>query len=162
MEENLNLIFSIGGTIFLLALGFVVGTLRENAHFRSLEAREKTYSGIMVTDLRTLPANWNADQGTLVQGEVVIASDYFKGFAASLRNLVGGRVGVYEKLMDRARREAMLRMLYQARVAGANVVWNIRYETSTVGRGPSGGSSGAPMAEVFVYGTAYRVTDREG
>ncbi|PIE63030.1 MAG: hypothetical protein CSA25_02230 [Desulfobacter postgatei] len=46
----------------------------------------------------------------LVTGNVVISVDYFKRIAAGLRNLFGGQVCVYESLVDRARREALLRL----------------------------------------------------
>jgi uncharacterized protein YbjQ (UPF0145 family) len=44
-----------------------------------------------------------------VSGSVVVSVDYFKRFLAGLRTLVGGRVTSYETLLDRARREAILR-----------------------------------------------------
>ena len=46
----------------------------------------------------------------LVQGSAVISIDYFKRMLAALRNIVGGEVKSYETLVDRARREATLRM----------------------------------------------------
>ncbi len=137
-----------------LLIGGLIGGSIESAHFRRLEAWERQLSGIMVSGMKRLPDNWKASRPALVVGEVVIATDYFKVFAARLRNLVGGRVRSYETLVERARREATVRMLRQARQAGANLVWNVRLETSTI-RGKQAHKSGG--VEVLVYGTAMLV-----
>ena len=56
--------------------------------------------------------------------------------------------------MERARRQALVRMLRQAQQFGANVVWNVRIETSTI-QGKQEGKSGG--VEVMAYGTAMKV-----
>ena len=87
-----------------------------------------------------------------VSGDAVIATDYFKSFVAGLRNIVGGEVKTFHTLMSRARREAILRMLDEARQAGASEVWNVRHETSNI-RSASGRNKGVSV-EVFAFGTA--------
>ena len=57
--------------------------------------------------------------------------DYFKRFLAGLRNIFGGTVRSYESLIDRARREAVLRMKEMA--GDASVIVNVRIETSNIG-----------------------------
>lgn len=137
-------------TAFFLGLGYFVGSAREKAHFKYLDQREKELAGIFVSSLKTLPPNWNARNAQLVGGTAVIATDYFKTFAAGLRNLFGGRIRSMETLVERARRQAVIRMLEEAQAAGANAVWNVRLETSTIGN-----SKGKPSAiEVMAYGTA--------
>ena len=86
-------------------------------------------------------------------GSVVVANDYFKTFAASLRNLVGGRMVVYESLVDRGRREALLRMKEDAIAWGASQVVNVRFETSNIA-GQS--QQGASAVEIMAYGTGIR------
>lgn len=147
-------LFYLGLTVVLLALGLVIGGAAEAAHLRRLGVRERALAHIVVSDMRRLPANWEAVDGVLVSGEAVIATDYFKVFVASLRNLFGGRVRSYETLVERARREAIVRMLQQAQAAGANVVWSVRIETSTI-QGKQQGKSGG--IEVLAYGTALKV-----
>ena len=143
---------ALGITLLLLILGLVIGSTVESSHFRRLARREQALSRIVLSNLKRLPANWRAADGMLVTGEAVIATDYFKVFVASLRNLLGGRVRSYESLVERARREAVVRMLQGAQAAGANVVWNVRLETATIqGKGKSGG------IEVLAYGTAMKV-----
>ena len=91
--------------------------------------------------------------GELVHGNVVISSDYFKMFVASLRKLVGGRLRSYESLLDRGRREAVLRMKQQAQSLGANQVINVKFETSSISKGAQGNLG---SIEVLVYGSAIK------
>ena len=87
----------------------------------------------------------------LVIGSVVVSVDYFKRFVAALRNIFGGRVTPYETLLDRARREAMLRMKAQAQALGAEMVFNIKYETASISKGAT---QTIGSVEVLAYGTA--------
>jgi len=133
--------------------GLIIGKAIELHHFRRLEEREKMFSHIVVTNLKTVPPQYEHAEPILVMGSAVIATDYFKVFAAGLRTLFGGEMKSYVTLMERARREAMLRMLEQAAQQGATAVWNIRYETSTTGgqqRKKPGG------VEILAYGTALK------
>jgi uncharacterized protein YbjQ (UPF0145 family) len=86
-----------------------------------------------------------------VIGSTVVSVDYFKRFLAALRNLFGGRVISYESLLDRARRESLLRMKEQAEELGASMVFNIKYETASISKG-RGNTIGS--IEVLAYGTA--------
>ncbi|KAB2922589.1 MAG: YbjQ family protein [Dechloromonas sp.] len=138
--------------LILLLLGYVFGQRAEKRHFRSIIEREKQLRDILVFSERTVPDAGNAE-GTLVCGSVVVSVDFFKNFVAGLRNLVGGRVSSYESLLERARREAVLRLKEEARRQGAQSVWNIRLETSSITRG-SGDGIGA--VEVLAYGTALK------
>ena len=96
----------------------------------------------------------SANETALFLGSVVVSADYFKMFASALRNLVGGRVVVYESILDRGRREAILRMKEQAISWGATQVVNVRLETSTIGN--QTGSKGLAAIEVVAYGTGIR------
>jgi uncharacterized protein YbjQ (UPF0145 family) len=150
MGEIIGFIFQVGIFAFLLGLGYFVGSAREKAHLKYLDRREKELSGIFISNLKTLPPNWNASNAQLVGGTSVIATDYFKTFAAGLRSIFGGRIRSMETLVERARRQATVRMLEEAQAAGANAVWNVRLETSTIGN-----AKGTPSAvEVTAYGTA--------
>jgi uncharacterized protein YbjQ (UPF0145 family) len=147
-------LFGLAVLVVLLVAGGVVGSANEAAHFRRLDAEEQELAHILMSDMKRLPDNWQATDMRLVTGDVVIATDYFKVFVAGLRNLFGGRIRGYEKLMERARREAVVRMLRQAQAAGANAVWNVRLATSTIQGKQQGKSAGV---EVMAYGTAFRV-----
>ena len=155
MEEALGLLITIVLSALPLFAGWLIGRTVERAHFRRLAQAEHQLSGIMISDMKRLPPNWRPTEATLVVGQAVIATDYFKVFAAGLRNLFGGRVRSYETLVERARREAIVRMLRQAQQWGANVVWNVRLETSTIQSSQQRGKSAG--VEVMVYGTAFKV-----
>ena len=151
----LELILRFLPFVLLVGLGFFVGSWRERRHLASLARRESQYADITVRNVKTVPDPHTVTNSALVMGEAVIATDYFKSFAASLRNIVGGEMRTYETLMRRARREATLRLLEQARRLGATEVWNVRYETSNI-RSASGGRAQSPSVEVFAFGTAVR------
>jgi len=136
----------------LLLLGYVFGQRAEKSHFRSIIEREKLLRDILVFSERRIPDEDKLD-GTLVCGSVVISVDFFKRFVAGLRSLVGGRVSAYESLLERARREAILRMKEEARRSGAKSVWNTRLETASIYKGAQQ-SIGA--VEVLAYGTAVK------
>jgi uncharacterized protein YbjQ (UPF0145 family) len=87
----------------------------------------------------------------MVTGSVVISVDYFKRFVAGLRKLVGGRVTTYETLLDRARREAILRMKERAKDLGAYIVFNVKIETASISKGRK---QTVGSVEVLAYGTA--------
>ena len=87
----------------------------------------------------------------LVAGNVVISVDYFKSAAAALRSFVGGRVSAYESLLERARREAILRMKEDARRHGAKMIFNVKLETASISQG---GANQLGSVEVYAYGTA--------
>lgn len=137
--------------LMLLVLGFVFGRLAERRHYRRIREREDAYRSLIVVPGRVLPSHFVRHQSRLVRGNVVISVDYFKVVVAGLRSLVGGRVTTFESLLDRGRREAVLRMQAEARECGADAVYNMKFETSRVS-GNAGQSVGS--IEVLAYGTA--------
>ena len=142
--------------ICLLLLGFVAGSIMEKAHYQSIKEREKKTLHLPVVNMKDVEKILSPGQtvmsAQLVSGCVVISIDYFKQFLASLKNLVGGNVVSYETLVDRGRREAILRMKEAAQ--SPDIIVNLRIETSTLGR--SANERGIGSVEVFAYGTAIR------
>jgi uncharacterized protein YbjQ (UPF0145 family) len=134
----------------LLAAGFIVGQLLEKRHYASIFRREQELANLPAIASKHTPAIHNIE-AMLVTGNVVVSVDYFKRFLAALRNFFGGRVKSYETLIDRARRESMLRMKEAAHAAGATIIFNIKIETASIykGRRHAIGS-----VEVLTYGTA--------
>ena len=135
----------------LLVLGYVFGRLAETRHFRSIREREKKYAGLLCFSERLPPVQVPPPDVALVVGSVVISIDYFKRFTARLRMLFGGRISAYETLLERARREAILRMKEEARDKGAKSIFNVKLETASITKG-RGQQVGA--VEVYAYGTA--------
>lgn len=139
----------LGVTLTLLALGFFVGRALEARHYASIRRREKELRNVLTFACRFPPDGVTPQRAFLVTGTVVVSADYFKTFVAGLRNLFGGRFRGYETLMERARREALLRMKEEARRKGAKLVVCVRFETTSLSR-----QGYAPSMEVFAYGTA--------
>ena len=135
--------------LVILVLGYVFGQIAEKRHFRSIMRREADLRDVLCFTERSVPDSGPVD-ASLVCGSVVVSIDSFKKFVAGLRDLVGGRVSSYESLLERARREALLRMKTEARSIGAKSVWNVRLETSSSTKG----GKGVAAVEVIAYGTA--------
>lgn len=152
----MELLLQVGITALLLAVGYFWGTRAEKKHYHSIIEREQSFTDIIVIASKKAPDN--ATNGELVTGSVVVASDYFKRFVSWLIGIFGGRINVYESLLDRARREATLRMKEEARSVGANMVVNVKYETATLNDIRKKGSA---MVEVLAYGTAVSYTDTD-
>ena len=135
----------------LVAMGYFIGSFAERRHLRSIEKREaEQISQPIVTIEDVAYPEDQIEFVTLVSGSAVISVDYFKRLLASLRNIFGGTVKSYESLLDRARREALLRMREAA--PGAGVIVNVRIETASIGRRAN--KKGVGCVEAIAYGTA--------
>ncbi|PLW67710.1 YbjQ family protein [Pseudohalioglobus lutimaris] len=147
----MEVLFQLAIFFILLALGYLFGRRAESKHYQQIFAREDQLRHIVVLNQRFPPPGMLAHRTDMVCGNVVISVDYFKTVVASLRNLVGGNISAYESLLDRARREAVLRMQEQASLRGAETVINLKFETARVS-GNAGRAIGS--VEVLAYGTA--------
>ncbi|MBN34668.1 MAG: hypothetical protein CMM46_07805 [Rhodospirillaceae bacterium] len=138
----------LGIFVAFLIVGYGIGSFNERRHYKSIQSREEEMRDLMVFATRHAPP---ASHGTLVIGNAVISIDYFKRFLAFLRGLLGGQIDAYQTLVERSRREAILRMKLQARELGATHVVNVKLETSRVFYDDR---RGAGSVEVLAYGTA--------
>ncbi len=132
----------------LVVLGGI-GRMRESQHLESLAEREDRVSAVMVLDTASSPIGLDPVHAELVIGNAVIGTDYLKQWFSKWRNLFGGEMRAYQKVLSRARREAQLRMVEDAFELGARAVVNVRFETSQIAM-----RSAAP--EVLCYGTFVR------
>lgn len=154
MDDAFGLLIGFFWIMMVLGLPvifIVVGRVREKNHFEDLARREALHREFPVIGLSSLPAGMVALRGELVTGQVVIASDYLKNFFAQYRQLFGGEMKSYQTMMQRAKAEARLRMVEEARHLGAIAVINVRFETSQIGQARG---KAAAMSEVLCYGTA--------
>ena len=138
----------------LITVGYIAGTLAEKRHYRSIRKRETAFLNLPAVTMKGVdyPAE-KVRSAQMVYGSAVISIDYFKRMLAGLRNIFGGTVKSYETLIDRARREALLRMKEMA--GGATVIVNVRIETSTIGKRANKKSVGC--LEAIAYGTALTI-----
>ena len=136
--------------ILMIAAGYFVGSYLERKHYKSIREREQAFINLPVSDLKHPLNPEQVQESYLVHGSVVISIDYFKRIVAGFRNLFGGNMSTYETLLDRARREAILRMKEDAK--GANEIINLRIETASISKSDRKGKIGS--VEVYAYGTA--------
>ena len=155
----MDLLISLVPALFLLLLAYFLGSQLESNHYKSIREREAATKDMVVINFPRFPFEVEIERADLVMGSVVVSHDYFKRFLAQLRSIVGGRIKAYEPLLDRARREAVLRMKEQALAHGHNTVVNIRLETSRLANSQRGGK-GTAGVEMLAYGTA--LTTRKG
>ena len=141
--------------LLLLIVGYSTGRYFELAHYSKIRQREKKLNSIPIIVSKWQDSVESDETGHLFDGSVVISSDYFKSFISHLRLLLGGRMREFEPLLDRARREAILRMKEKAVLWGAERIINLRIECSSIhGRGNS--QQYLPIVEVLAYGTAIK------
>jgi uncharacterized protein YbjQ (UPF0145 family) len=141
-----GLILKIVITLILFFIGWGFGRFIEQKHLNELEENEKKLAYIR---LDTNKFQTSDSFGQLVSSNVVISHDYFKYIISMIQNLFGGRLTTYETVVDRARREAVVRLKQEAQKMGANHIMGLRLSTTEMGM--EGG-----MVEVFAYGTAIK------
>ena len=83
----------------------------------------------------------------LVAGEAILGANLFRDLFASIRDIVGGRSGAYEKVLNDARQTAVREMTDKAAALGANAVIGVDLDYETVG-------SNGSMLMVTAAGTA--------
>ena len=84
----------------------------------------------------------------IVQGSTVRSRNVGSDIFASLKNIVGGELVGYSKLLATSREQAYERMIEDARSKGANAVVGFRFQTSTITQGAS---------EILAYGTGVKI-----
>jgi len=86
----------------------------------------------------------------IVTAETIIGANILKDIFAGIRDIVGGRSGTYERVIEEARTNALQELEDKAKLMGANAVVAIDLDFETVG-------SGASMLMVVATGTAVRI-----
>jgi uncharacterized protein YbjQ (UPF0145 family) len=87
----------------------------------------------------------------MARGSTIQAKHIGKDIMAVLRNMVGGELNEYSKMLEEAREKAINRMVDDAEKMGADAVINVRFMTSMVMAG---------SAEILAYGTAVKLSDK--
>lgn len=141
---------------FLIAIGLLViayftGSQIETNHFKSIQKRELKYIDKPILSFsKKVINNKKVVKTELVSASVVIGCDHFKAFLANLTNLFGGNISCYESVLDRGRREAILRMREIAHKNKATFITNVKIETVMLD--PTGSQN--PNVAITAYGTA--------
>ncbi len=87
----------------------------------------------------------------LVRGNTIRARHVGKDIMAGLKNIVGGEITDYTKMLAESREQALDRMIADAKSIGADAIIGIRFTTSSVMQG---------AAELLAYGTAVRLRNK--
>lgn len=142
MNESLLLKLIVFAVLF--SVGWFVGRGVERRHLQALSIREQRYANIAIDSKRL---GQHVNSGQLICSNVVISHDYFKYVLAQIYSFFGGRIVSYESLMQRAQREAIVRLKQQAQEMGAIYISGLRIETTSL-------SDQGGMVEVMAYATA--------
>jgi len=119
--------------LVLLWMWYGFWTYAEKKHFKRIIQDEKELRSIVVLWKKQASelSKWNID---LYTWNIVLSSDYFKRFIAWFINFFWGRMKVYESLLDRARRDTIVKVKKQAKAAWYNAIANLRIETSSISK----------------------------
>lgn len=105
---------------------------------------------MLVTTTNTIEGRRIVEYKGLVAGEAILGANLFRDLFASIRDIVGGRSGSYEKVLNDARQTAVGEMTDKAAELGANAVIGVDLDYETIG-------SNGSMLMVTAAGTAVRV-----
>jgi len=139
----------------MLLGAWISGGILERRHLKNLLLLESGSRGVLALTIEDLPPDWEVESCELVMGNVVISQDYYKRFAAGIKGIFGGNIRVFEPLLERARREALIRMKGVAHARGYDTIINVRIETSRLASGRRDGK-GTAGVEILAFGTAIR------
>jgi uncharacterized protein YbjQ (UPF0145 family) len=105
---------------------------------------------MLVTTTHTVEGKRIVEYKGLVAGEAILGANLFRDLFASVRDIVGGRSGSYERVLNDARQTAVNDMTARAEELGANAVIGVDIDYETVG-------SNGSMLMVTAAGTAVRI-----
>lgn len=108
---------------------------------------------MIVTTTETVEGRRVRENLGLVRGNVIRARHLGRDVGAVLRNVFGGEIREYTKLMAESREQAVDRMVEDAERLGADAVINVRFTTSMIMNS---------AAEILAYGTAVTLDDDGG
>jgi uncharacterized protein YbjQ (UPF0145 family) len=144
----------------IMLLGaWISGGILERRHLKSLLLLEGGSRDVLAVTIEDLPPHWHVESCELVMGNVVISQDYFKRVVASVKGIFGGNISVLEPLLERARREALIRMKGVAHARGYDTIINVRIETAALGRARRDGK-GVAGVEILAFGTAVSLSNK--
>lgn len=96
----------------------------------------------------------------VVAGEAILGANILKDFSSNIRDIIGGRSGMYEQEVNRAREIAMKDLIARAKALGANAIVGVDVDYESIDRQNSEGKTTTSMLMVSVSGTAVRVAEQ--
>ena len=137
--------------ITLLALGYGFGKYAEHRHYLDIKRREAMWTHVPALTTEQSISDLPVVDSGLVASSVVVSIDYYKRMLSGFRMFFGGELRSYASLIDRGRREALLRMREQA--PDADAFLNVRLETSSISKGQK---DRVAAVEVMAFATAIK------
>jgi uncharacterized protein YbjQ (UPF0145 family) len=105
---------------------------------------------MLVTTTNAIEGRRIVEYKGLVAGEAILGANIFRDLFASIRDIVGGRSGAYERVLNDARQTAIGELTDKAAALGANAVIGVDLDYETIG-------SNGSMLMVTAAGTAVRI-----
>ncbi len=106
---------------------------------------------MIISTIEHIPGREIKEVLGLVRGNTIRARHLGKDIMALLKNIVGGEITDYTKLLSESREQAIDRMIENATALGADAIIGVRFTTSSVMQA---------AAELLAYGTAVRLRDK--
>ncbi|MCB0587284.1 MAG: YbjQ family protein [Phaeodactylibacter sp.] len=103
---------------------------------------------MLITTTDFIPGHEIVEVLDIARGSTVRARNLGRDIFAGLKNLVGGEIEEYTRLMADSREQAIDRMIADGEEIGADAIINVRFTTAAVMQGAS---------EILAYGTAVRL-----
>ncbi len=103
---------------------------------------------MIITTCDDVPGRKIVETLGLVRGSTVRGKHIGKDILALFRNVVGGEINEYTKMLAESREQALDRMVLDAQKLGANAIVAVRFASSSIAAG---------AAEILVYGTAVKI-----
>ncbi len=107
---------------------------------------------MIITTTESIPGYEVVEVLGIVKGSSARARHVGKDILAALRNIVGGEVTEYTKLIGESREQAIERMIEEAKKLGADAIIGVRFGTTQIMQG---------VAEILSYGTAVKIKKKE-
>ena len=140
--------------IVFVSICCITGKTIEKNHYKNIRNREiALIRKPCLTYGNKILDNKKIQQIGVVTSDVVIGCDRFSAIIADLKNIFGGNVSSFEAILDRGRREALLRLREKALNLGANIVINVKYDSVSL---IPVGYKGGPIVSITACGTAVR------
>ena len=135
--------------IVILIIGWSVGRVKIRNHHARILQKEADLQTIRLHNIkyRTAPHS-EVLTAHMLNASLVLSIDVFQRFKAAFKTMVGGEHSNYTDLLDRGRREALLRLKAQAQDLGAQDIYNIKIQSAGIAMGKG--------IEILAYGTAIK------
>jgi len=117
---------------YFTAIFSLISIIREKMHFASIRKREFVLSNVEISNKKKCPYK-DIRKTELATASIVMVDDFFKDFIAGFVNFFGGELSVYSSLLDRARREAILRIVEAH--PNAKAFYNLKLDSAQLGDG---------------------------